>query len=114
LHEARIFLEYYEMHSKKKFDRTEFPVHPLGHLNISINFQRSKTAVYLFGLNSNTWPVVLEGGEPRQQARQSGEWRVKRAQIPTGPANAPSPEVAKYPDEKLSTRHGLRRPDSKM
>lgn len=58
-----LFQEYFEMQAEPGLDRIEFPVHPLGNLLISINFQKSRTGVYLFGLNHETWPGTLEGGE---------------------------------------------------
>lgn len=59
----RIFQEYFEMQAEPRLERIEFPVHPVGSLLISINFQKSRTGVYLFGLNHATWPGTLAGGE---------------------------------------------------
>lgn len=58
-----IFQGYFEMQAEPGLERIEFPVHPVGNLLISINFQKSRTGVYLFGLNHATWPGTLAGGE---------------------------------------------------
>lgn len=58
-----LFQEFFEMQADSGLEPIEFPVHPLGNLLISINFQKSGTGAYLFGLNPATWPGTLAGEE---------------------------------------------------